>query len=360
MSYISIREAARSDFAKMISFQKNIYRGNPNYRDYQTRMLKMLFEQKMEIQKKSRTLPVLAEKNGNIVGIAMLASIDRMRDCLQIAFLEMNNEEAVFDAILAYAKKRAQALSCSTVLVGLNLHVNYGLGLLASDFYKAQSLGSAYNPAYYIDIIEPRATRIRLLKSYKDKVSAIRLDNLPSAIQRRLDLFEIRHADFKKIEETARIYSYINNLAFESHKYYYESRDAENLELFNDYKIFLKPENLLFAFYKDEPVGFILWYPDFNQLIAAGEELGVRAFVKSRLYPRSIDALKLTEFGVVPRFQRTAAIYALLKECYELNKSRYEWIESGWILAENTGSDNLVRRFLKQESKSYKVFEFDV
>lgn len=354
-----VRFAESNDFAAMLKFQKEIYRGNQNYRDHQSRTLKALFRRKMEIQKKSEIVPIVVEQNHQIVGMAFLAVIDRMADKLQIAFLEMKNDAKIAERIVEFAKDFAHKRFIRTILIGLNFHVNYGMGLLASDFDKVQSIGSSYNPAYYIEHLEKLATTAKNLVSYKGLIEDIKL-NLSPALKRRIAQFEVRTADFKNIEETARIYGQINNQAFAEHDYYYESREAEDIELFNEYKLFLKPENLLFAYKDDLPIGFILWYPDFNQLIGGGQELGLWAFIKSRLTPGRIDTMKFTEFGIIPQYRRSGALYAMLTRCYELNEGRYRFIESGWILDDNSSSKNVTTHFIKKESKHYKVFEINL
>lgn len=356
---IRVRLADKSDVSSIIHFRKKIYQGNPYYRDNQTRMIKSLLQRKMQIQKSSEIIPIIVERENEVVGSAFLGIIDRMSNILQISFLEMKDDPRIIEAILNYSKVVAKKKGISKLLIGLNFHVNYGLGMLASGFEEMQSIGSAYNPKYYIDHIEPWASKVNRLMSYKGRVADLDL-KLSEGMQERLNRFEIRYADFRNIEKVARIYGQINNQAFSDHEYYYESREDEDIELFNEYKLFLKPENILFAYKDQKPIAFILWYPDFNQLIKGGQELGPCSFIKSRLFPRSIDTIKLTEFGVIPEYQRTGAIYALLKRCYELNKERYRYIESGWILEGNAGSRNLTSKFLEEKKTLYKVFEIDL
>lgn len=356
---IFVRVAQKTDYEKIIRFPKKIYKGNPYYRDHQTAVLKALLGNRMEIQKSSEIVPIVAVDSEQIVGIAFLAVIDRMSDYVQIAYLEMEQNPKIAEAIVQYAKEFARERAIKKLLIGLNFHVNYGLGLLARDFDREQSIGSSYNPKYYIDYLQPMASRTKILQSFKGEVADLDL-GLSPAMKRRIEEFDVRCADFRNVEQTARIYGQINNSAFVKHDYYYESRLNEDIELFNEYKVFLKPENLLFAYRGEEPVGFVLWYPDFYQLLDGGQALGVSAWLKSKFLPHQIDTVKLTEFGVIPKYQRTAAIYALLTHCYKINKGKYKYLESGWILSDNTASKNLTTKFLKQENKVYKVFEMDL
>ena len=355
-----VRRAEREDFSEVLRLRREIYAGNRNYRDNQTRTVRALLLNKMAIQKSSEIFSIVVEKDQQIVGTAFLGVIDRMSDMLQIAFLEMKDDRRIFAALLSFAKREARERGIRTILVGLNLNVLYGLGLLASDYDKVLRIGGAYNPEYYIDHIQPHATRVKLLTSYFAGIRQIELDSIPEGLRRRLSGFEIRPMDFKNIEESVRAYTEITNRAFEHHDYCYESRQDENLELFKDFKPFLKPENLLFAYKNGKPVAFVLWYPDFNQLIGAGEELGARAWLKYRLFQKSIDTIKLTEIGVLPEYRKKGAIFALFRHCFELNKERYKFLESGWIMLQNSASVRITKRYAEQESKQYKVFEIDI
>ena len=332
MEKIIARRAEKSDYREIIGLRKKIYAGNPYYRDNQTRTVKALLKGKMAIQKSSEIFPVVVEKSGRVVSSAFLAVIDRMKEMLQIAFLEMEEEQEIFDTLLDFAKEEARKRGLKTIIIGLNLNVLYGLGLLASDYDKVLRIGGAYNPKYYIDYIRPHATRVKSLTSFFTRIDRIAMDDLSEGILKRLSSFEIRPMNFSNIAESVEAYTKITNAAFEHHDYCYEARQDENMELFMDFKPFLKLENLLFAYKDNKPVAFVLWYPDFNQLLGAGEELGFKSLIQYKIFGKNIDTIKLTEIGVVPEYQRKGAILALFKHCYELNKNRYQYLESGWIM----------------------------
>jgi hypothetical protein len=58
---------------------------------------------------------------------------------------------------------------------------------------------------------------------------------------------------------------------------FWTDRSAEeDYELFSPFRFLLKEENLLFAEEDGRAVGFLLWYPDFNQLASPGESFGLR------------------------------------------------------------------------------------
>lgn len=352
-----IKIAQKNDYKDFIGFQKKLYKGDKNYIDFQSRFLKSLLYKKSCILNNSTTLPIMVMENDSILGVAMLATIDRMSDTLQICFLDFVDDKDVFKMIFDYAKEYARKIGANKILIGMNLHINYGLGLLSSGYHIRQDLGSSYNPKYYIDIIEKFAKASEELVSYKGLVSDIDLSLPPKLKERINSKFQVKKADFKNLDRTAKIYSFINNNSFKEHKYYFQRYEYEDLELFKDFKMLLNEDNLLFVFHNDEPVGFLLWYPDFNQLVSCGKEIGISTVLKYRLGFNNIDTVILSEFGIIPKYRQKGALYPLLERCYQVTKDKYKYVKSGWIMQDNLNSKFVSNRFIKNEYKKFKVFE---
>lgn len=358
---VKIVKVDRKNIDRFLSLSKEIYKNNPFYRDTLTRAARGILRGEGEICKSSFIEGVMVIKEDEVLAGCIFSMVDRMDDILQIAYFEAKEgyEESI-NILLDYGKALARQKGIKHMLAGLNLHVNYGLGYLASHFDTIQSLGSAYNPPYYIDYFQKVAKEEINLTSYIADMKDISIDIDTRLKKRILKNYKVRKADFKNIEKEAKIYTEINNDAFKSHRFYYERRKEEDLELFKEYKLFLKEENLLFLEHKGKEVGFMLWYPDFNQLIKEGETLGVKSLLKSRLFPRKIDTFKIVELGVALKHQRTGGVYALFDYCKGITKERFKKCESGWILDENISSKGFGIRWGKDEYKKYKVFLLDV
>ncbi|WP_026478450.1 hypothetical protein [Alkaliphilus transvaalensis] len=340
-----------------IDFCKGIYQDNENYRDIMSGTLKEILLGKAEICKSTTIEPIMVIESGRIVAVCTFAIVDRMKDVLQIAYFEaLEKQEQAVDFIMEYGKKVALKHQINQILVGLNFHVNYGLGLLASSYDELQSFGSAYNPPYYIDYFSKYAHEEIKLMSYLKEMK-----NLDFKIKERLlnkvtAKYQVRKANFKDLKREAAIYTEINNRAFKNHRFYYERRLAEDLELFQEFKLFLKEENLLFLEYNGEAIGFMLWYPDFNQLMKPQESIGLKTLIKSKLFANKINRFKIVEIGVLPEYQKTGAVLSLFLFCHGLTKGRYQYCEAGWILEENYASKGFGIRWADEEYKQYKVF----
>lgn len=357
---MNIKIAQKNNFKDFIGFRGKLLRGDNSYRDMHSRILKALLYGRSCLVQSIRFKPVMVVEDEILLGVCLFAVVDRMKDTLQMAFLDFVDDGRVLRLLLDYAKMEAKKQGLVKVLIGLNLHVNYGLGILADSQDKVQDLASAYHPKYYTQQIERLAKASEELVSYQAEMSAIDLSLPLKAKASIYEKFHVKTADFHNIKQTAAIYNQVNNRAFAHHKYYFERRSEEDLELFMEFKPLLREENLLFVFYKEEPVGFLLWYPDFNQLIGPGEELGPAAVLKYRLGWQKIDTMILTEIGVIPAFQYRGAVYALLDSCHQRVKDRYRHVVTSWIMKDNAGSIGISERFIKQVYKRYKVFEIKV
>lgn len=353
-----IVKAKKKDYKHFINFQKEVYKDDGNFRDLQSNFLPYILDKKAQITKGSDIEAyILYSDEGKIQAVFVLAIIDRMPDTLQIAFLDFVDKEEVFGEIYKFAKLKAKEKSVSKLLLGLNLHVNYGLGILADSFNLPSGFGSAYNKEYYIKHIEKYMQVTGMLYSYRTKISDMDM-SLPDKVRNYMAKnFIIKHADFRDIKKTAALYTEINNKAFAKHKYYYTARKEEDIELLSSFKYVIKEENLLFIYYHEKPVGFMLWYPDFNQLIKAGESLGAGAVLKYKLGLQKIDTVKITEFGVLPEYKNSGAAVALLDYLYKLRGRDYVYLESGWIMESNVESTAITKRFMKNKYKSFKVYE---
>jgi hypothetical protein len=137
-------------------------------------------------------------------------------------------------------------------------------------------------------------------------------------------------------------------------------RSYNVFKLFKELKYLLREENLIFVEKLGVPVGFMLWYPDYNELINKGETPGIKTVVKNKLFSDRIKTFKIVEMGVIPGERNKGAILALFDYCYKSTKGRYESMESSWILSENIKSKSFGMKWADEEFKHYKAYVKDL
>lgn len=354
MELVTVNKENRKDF---INFYKRQYINSDLKRDSLSGMLKSLLYGKSELCNSVDLEPVMVMENNEITMISVLAFAERMPEYVQICFFESDkfNMEA-FNLILDRAVKKAKEKNASKLTGSLNIHVNYGLGFLSSDFKEKQSFGSSHNPEFYNDYFEQNGFEtINMVSFKKDMVNSPELIN--NDIRERLKkVYSVRKVDFKNFKSEIEIYTKINNEAFGNHLFYYPRKTEEDYELFKDLKYLMKEENLLFVEKAGVPVGFMLWYPDFNEIIEKGETAGVKTVIKNKLFHNKIKTFKIVEMGVVPKEKNRGAILSLFDYCFKCTKGRYNTMESSWILSHNIKSKSFGIKWADEESKHYKAY----
>ena len=354
MELITVGKDKRKVF---LEFYKKQYLNNDLKRDTLSGMLKSLLYGNSELCSSVDIEPVMVVDNNEIIMISVLAHAQRMPEYLQICFFESDkyNMDA-FKLILDRAVEKAKEKKADRLTGSLNIHVNYGLGFLASDFDKKQSFGASYNYEFYNDYFEKNGFETIHMVSYKkNMVNSPELIN--NDIRERLKkVYKVRKADFKNFKREIEIYTKINNEAFGNHLFYYPRKTEEDYELFKDLKYLMKEENLLFVEKAGVPVGFMLWYPDFNEIIEKNETVGIKTVLKNKLFSHRIKTFKIVEMGVIPEEKNRGAILALFDYCHICIKGRYDTMESSWILSDNLKSKSFGIKWADEESKHYKAY----
>lgn len=340
-----------------INYYKKQYLNNPLKRDSMSGLLKGLLYGKSELCKSIDLEPLMVIDKDKIVMICVLAFAHRMPDYLQIGFFETDELSLdAFNMILNKAESLAREKRATKLSASLNIHVNYGLGFLASDYDKKQSFGMAHNPKFYHEYFNKTGFNTIEMVSYKKDMrltDKLLRDEVTNKLSER---YTVRKADFRNLESDCSIYTKINNKAFNEHLFYYPRKTEEDYELFKDLKYLLKPENLLFVEKDGIPVGFMLWYPDFNQIMNPCETVGLKTVIKNKLFSNKINTFKIVEMGVIPSERNRGAILALFNYCFKCIKDKYDYMESGWILLDNFKSKNFGIKWADCEAKRYKAY----
>ena len=337
---------------------KQVYAGNPYFRDSLSSVLAIITDPKGAFARRTQQQAIVVKDESDMpLAAALLLRAQGLPDIVQLSFFEaLPNAQQAVQALVDTATSIARQWGASSLLVSMNGHVNYGLGFLADSFDEMPCFGSSYTPAYYIDYFRSLGFAEQQLLSYRYSMSSFADQQEKRILERTKKRFSFRKANFSRLREEIGIYTQLNNMCFSSHPVYFHRHEDEDYELFKPFRCFLEEENLLIAEHGGTPIGFLLWYPDFNELIGPGQELGIQALLKYKLLRRPIQRFKIVEIGVVPKFQGSSVILGLFHACYELTKNRFQEYESGWVFSENFKSKNICQRWNPETGPKYSVF----
>jgi hypothetical protein len=174
----------------------------------------------------------------------------------------------------------------------------------------------------------------------------------------------VRKLNKRKLRQDTEIYTYLNNACFPDHPFWAERAVQEDYELFHPFRFFIKEENLLFAEKDGKPIGFFLWYPDFNQLLKGHQNLGLKQLLLSYL-SCPIDTFRFTEIAVLPEYKNSHAVQAMILCAIPyIERSGIKYGEGGFIFEQNINSMVMTRRFLERATgnkiepyRHYALFE---
>lgn len=358
MRWIALRD--KKDIKKYIRFIKALYKEDTNYRDYLTPIVKEMLMRQSVFARKIQAVPYLIYEQEELVGVVTFMIHEAYKDVLQIALLEYKNRKGkVIEAILEEAYEVAREKNAKQIVVGLNGHVNYGLGLSETQ-NRIPTFGSSYTKDYYIQDLNGLGGEEIRLTSYEYPWNPPLFPMPVEKLKRLNSCFSFRVMTRKTFKEDIGIYTRLNNEAFKKHLFYFPRTEEEDYELFKTLKFFMTKGSLIFAEYNGEPIGFLLWYPDWGEAMKQGETVSIRTYLKKCLGFRKPTTFKIVEWGVIPKYQGKGVPIGLLYRCYELVKDKgYKKCKTSWIIDDNTASSGFGMKWARPY-EHYKAYQFTV
>lgn len=352
----------KSGQKKFIRFRRQLYKKNPTYVDNNLFMLKEVFARRTCFIENKVISVLNVEEDGEVVCQGILVYAKDLKEYIQLCFFEsLPDQEEAVKLLLEEAFRVGKEFGCSKLVMGLNGHVNYGLGFLDSHFDTRNSFSAAVNPAYYNTYFRALGCEEIHLNSYRMESLDERIHKYQAMIRKLNKNYSFRIFDKKRFEEDAGIYTDLNNRCFGSHRYYYPRSKKEDSEMLKELFLFMKEDSLVFAFDGDMPIGFLMWYPDFNELVKPGDYFGVKHFFKNKLSGSRIKKIKVMEYGVLPEYRKTGLPIGLLNQVFEMVKGRnFTNVESSWILEENRDSNSFCEAICDELYKRYVVYEKEI
>jgi len=347
----------RSAYNTFLQVSTDVYKGNKYFRGTESSIEKLLLNSASAFKSHSTIKKFVVRDGNNLVARFALIHDHRLADYIQVSFFEA--QDGLGD-IFALIKKEISIHfpQCSKVVVGLNGHLNYGAGILLNRFDEVPIFGLPYNPDYYAGYF--KNLQCRKMYTFRFNMETYNAWAHTYQVPRVLKGLTARFMDKSNIKDEIALYTHLNNLAFTKHPYWANRDIEEDLEIFKPFRFLLDNENLIFAEVDGKPVGFYLWYPDFNQLVSTQRDLNVFDVIKYRL-KSSIDTFRFTEIGIVPEYLRSPVALALIiKPFATILEKSFKYCEGGYIFEENYASIAFVKRLLQRshgvKPDSYRHF----
>lgn len=351
----------KNDLKGFYNTCKEIYKDNIFHRSTEDDIIQLLIEGPTVFHDHASVNPYLVLEDDRVVGRFALIHDQKLSDYVQVSFFEaLPGLSSLVETILDQAK--ALYPDCSRIVFGLNGHLNYGAGILLNRFDEAPVFGLPYSPDYYQDYF--KEFKKRTMVSYRFSMAPFL--KYHDRVGANLDFggITVRKMNKKKLRQEIEIYTHLNNACFPGHPFWADREVEEDFELFHPFRFLIKEENLLIAELDGEPIGFFLWYPDFNQLVKGDQHLGLPHVLRYH-FADPINTFRFTEIAVLPKHKISQATQAMILHAIPyLNRLGYTYGEGGFIFEENRSSIIMTRRFIERATgkkvepyRQYAVFE---
>ncbi|ADO72026.1 hypothetical protein [Stigmatella aurantiaca] len=279
---------------------------------------------------------------------------------------ECVNDAGVARGLFDAASQWLKAQGFTTMLGPMNFSGNQELGLLVDGFGSPPAIMTTYNPPYYAAIIEACGfTKAKDLWSFELSSSAEPPEKVVRIAEkiRQREGITVRPANLKQLnEEVARLKA-IYNSAWEKNWGFVPMTEREFDHLAREMKQIIRPELVLIAEVKGEPVAFSITLPDANEAIkAAGGRLttfGIPVgLAKMLLAVRRIRRLRLITLGIKEGYRRRgidAILY--LDTLRTARRLGYEGGEISWTLEDNHLVNRAIESMGGQRSKTHRIYQ---
>ena len=338
----------KSGVRRYLAFRAALYRGDPCYVSTSRFVLESVLCRTTDFIKSSTTLPLLVTENGEPAAEAILIHHPAL-PYVQVSFFEaLPGRAAAVACLLDRAREMQKECDAQGVIVGLNAHISYGVGILTGGFTQKISFDSLYNKPYYSDYF--RGLRAMSLSTYRGPTEQV-ARNLPKLTTPGI---RVRPCDKRHFSEEAERMRVLCDRTIGNTYLYFPTERLHFYQLMKDLLPFLRPEHLLFAENAaHDPLGFLFWHPDFNQMLTGGKEYGMTGIAAAWLRRRRrIDTVKINAIGTLSQH----ATYALIRAFYNCIQNRYRFVETNFVWDCNRPSTLLNRRLFGEHDRTYEVY----
>jgi hypothetical protein len=361
--------ADKTAFIRMVY---SLYRGDPNFvPPLEMERKDFLDKRKNPFLEFGEVELFLARRGDEVVG-----RIAAVKDPHYNEFQELNhgffglfecvNDAGVARALFDAASQWLRARGFDTVLGPMNFSTNHEVGMLVDGFDRPPAIMTTYNPPYYPTLLEANGfTKTKDLWSFELSASTQPPEKVVRIAEkiRQREGITVRPVDLKKFEQEVALLKGIYNAAWEKNWGFVPMTDREFDHLARDMKAVIRPELVLIAEVKGEPVAFSITLPDANEalkvangrLTTFGLPIGLAKLVMAS---KKIRRLRLITLGIKEGYRRRGldAIMYLdtLRTAHQLG---YEGGEISWTLEDNTLVNRAIESMGGKRSKTHRIYQ---
>ena len=310
----------------------------------------------------------LAKKNGQVVG-RIAGIIDRhyvefQRENLGFfGFFESIRDPEVADLLLSKVRDWLRERGMEKMAGPMNPSTNDECGLLIEGFDSSPVLMMTYNPPYYASLLEGWGLRKAMdLFAYFLSESTFcreRMVRITERIMKREPRLHLRPINLRRFDAELTIVKEIYNDAWSKNWGFVPLTDQEIDFMAKALKPLVVADLILFAYLGEEPIGFAVGLPDYNEVLKhLNGKLGPLGLLKFLYYSRKIHTVRVMLLGIRRAFQKKGIETLLYVEALKRGPARGYWqSECSWILENNLPMRQGLEAMGGKRYKTYRIYE---
>jgi len=358
------------DMMTFIKFPWKIYRDDPHWvPPLLMDRKKFLNRRKNPFFKENPTEFYLAYRNGEVVG-RIAAIVNHLHNEYHkdktgfFGFLEAVNDRAVFEALLNTAKVWLRERGLESMMGPMNPSTNDEVGFLLEGFDSPPFVMMTHTPPYYIEQMEALGYEkakdlLAFMISESSLKNPAKLTRVSKAIRKKYPV-KIRSVDLKHFGEELERVRQVYNDAWAPNWGFVPMTTAEFDFVANDFKQIINPNLVLIGEYEDQPVGFLLALPDYNQVFAKirnGRLLpfGIFTFLLNK---SKINRIRVVTLGIVKKFQLLGFGALFYEEIIKRGLAEgFKTAEMSWVLEDNDLMIKAAKLLGGHVHKKYRIYQ---
>ena len=280
-------------------------------------------------------------------------------------FFECVQDQEVAKALLDSAENWIRGKGMNQVLGPVNPNTNEECGLLVHNFLSPPFVMMTYNPPYYMELLENagynKAKDLYAYWYHVGKELPARLNRIVSKVYDKEKDLVVRNLDKKRFDADLDAVRTIYNEAWERNWGFVPMTDKEIAHMAKKLKPLVEPRIINLAFVGDEPVGFAMGLPDYNNVlkILNGTIANPVRTIKALVAGKRIRSGRCLTLGVREKFRKRGIEATLFAMTWQGGiDMNYRYGELSWILEDNQPMiDGATRAFSAEHYKTYRIYE---
>ncbi|MCL2591177.1 MAG: hypothetical protein FWD67_09980 [Betaproteobacteria bacterium] len=301
--------------------------------------------------------PVLVSDRGHFVARAILLHHPHM-DALQLGCFEaLPGQHEAVDLLLECASRLAGEWGTGRVIIGMNGHLTYGVGFLKDRQDLPAVFSGIYSPEYYPDFFSGRGFIEHTLTTYYANTATF--DPPEKLLGKAYSSISYRFIRLNDLKREMVILGDLFNKTLDKTRFYFHKHICESYEMIQSIRPLLKNGNIIYAMKDGREIGFVIWYPNFNEAIPDNGRINPFLFyLRCKLFGGRIKEFMVNTIGVLPEYENSGVSLGLINEVFKQVNGVYGGGETSFVWDDNFKSSLFCRAFCQDALRHYVTYEW--